>query len=227
MLVADNFINATNDYIYLLERKYPQKAILKLIGDKYLLSGIERTILFRGITTQNKIVSRSTKLATETELYHQTLHIDCYNTLITIGSYLNGSTVFVGNDNFLRDASEIHGKIFRTELYEKSLSLIFYYLKTINISEVLFYLDKPVSYSGKLCQDINDLLTKEKINGNAQTCESPDFILKNVDYGFCSTSDSIIIDNSKIKIFDLSRKTIEFHFNPNFLDLTIIKVTNQ
>ena len=220
MLVADNFKHAINDYIYLLERKYPQKAILKLIGDKYLLSGIERTILFRGIATQNKIVSRCTKLATENELYHQTLHVDCYNTLITIGSYLNGSIVFVGNDNFLRDASEIHGKIFRTELFKKSLLLIFNYLKKINVYEVLFYLDKPVSYSGKLCQEINDWLKKENIKGNAQTCGSPDFILKNIDYGFCSTSDSIIIDNSKMKIFDLSRKTIEFHFKPNFLDLT-------
>ncbi|MCK5822873.1 MAG: DUF434 domain-containing protein [Bacteroidales bacterium] len=219
-IVADNFKNAINDYIYLLEKKYPQKAILKLIGDKYLLSSVERTILFRGITTKNKIISRSTKLASENELFNQTIHVDCYNTLITIGSYLNGSTVFIGNDNFLRDASEIHGKIFRTELYEKSLSLIFYYLKTKNVSNILFYLDKPVSYSGKLCSDINDLLNKEKINGKAQTCESPDFILKNIDFGFCSTSDSIIIDNSNVKIFDLSRKTIEFHYKPKFLDLT-------
>ena len=222
MLIDDNFNNAIKDYFYLLEKKYPQKAILKLIGDRYLLSGTERTILFRGITTKNKIISRRLKLATEAELYNQTLHVDCYNVLITIGSYLNGSTVFVGNDNFLRDASEIHGKIFRTELYEKSLSLIFHYIKTLNISEILFYLDKPVNYSGKLCQDINDMLKKENIKGKAQTCESPDFILKNVDYGFCSTADSIIIDNSNMKIFDLARKTIEFSFKPNFLDLTKI-----
>ena len=222
MLIDDNFKNAINDYIYLLEKNYPQKAILKLIGDKYSLSGNERTILFRGITTKNKIISRSSKLASEQELSGNTIHIDCYNTLIAIGSYLNGSTVFVGNDNFLRDASEIHGKIFRTELYEKSLSLIFRYIKTLNISEILFYLDKPVSYSGKLCQDINDMLKEENIKGKAQTCESPDFILKNVDYGYCSTADSIIIDNSKVKIFDLARKTIEFSFNPNFLNLTKI-----
>ena len=104
MILTENFKNAIYDYIYFLEKEYPQKAILKLIGDRYLLSGIQRTMLYRGITTKENSLKRTSKLITENLLSNQILHIDGYNVLITIGSYLNGNTVFVSNDNFLRDA---------------------------------------------------------------------------------------------------------------------------
>ena len=219
MILTENFKNAIYDYIYLLEKEYPQKAILKLIGDRYLLSGIQRTMLYRGITTKENSLKRTSKLITENLLSNQILHIDGYNVLITIGSYLNGNTVFVGNDNFLRDASEIHGKIFRTELFDRALILIFDYLKKINIKEVFFYLDKPVSFSGKLCLKIDEQLKNYKIQGKAETFNSPDFQLKNIKEGFCATSDSTIIDNSKVKVFDLARNTILYHFKPGFIDL--------
>ena len=49
-IITENFKNAIIDYSYLLEKDYPHKAILKIIGDRYLLTGLQRSILFRGIT---------------------------------------------------------------------------------------------------------------------------------------------------------------------------------
>ncbi|MCK4287805.1 MAG: DUF434 domain-containing protein, partial [Bacteroidales bacterium] len=129
MNFSKDFQTAVNDYLLLLDKKYPQKAILKLIGDRYALNGTERSMLYRGITTSKNAEKRAKKLISEKNIINQPIHIDGYNVLITIGSYLNGNLVFIGNDRYLRDASEIHGKIFRTELFERAVILILVYLE--------------------------------------------------------------------------------------------------
>ncbi|HHN48821.1 MAG TPA: DUF434 domain-containing protein, partial [Bacteroidales bacterium] len=39
--LSDNFLQSAADYLYFLNRNYPQKALIKLIGDRYQLSGTE------------------------------------------------------------------------------------------------------------------------------------------------------------------------------------------
>ncbi|MCK4662071.1 MAG: DUF434 domain-containing protein [Bacteroidales bacterium] len=212
-----NFYEAIIDYSYLLEKNYPQKSILKLIGDKYMLNRVQRTILYRGITTSEKSKNRNLKLIKEDFIKSEKLYIDCYNVIYTIGSYLNGNTLFVGTDNLLRDASEIHGKILRTKLLDRSLNLLFGYLKTLKIAEVILIIDEPVNHSKSLCKKINELIKKIGIKAKAEINKSPDIYLKTLKEGICATSDSVIIDKSNIKIFDLARNTLNFHFSPEFL----------
>ena len=42
------FADAAADYLFLLEHRYPQAAVLKLTGDRYKLSSLERSVLYRG-----------------------------------------------------------------------------------------------------------------------------------------------------------------------------------
>ena len=220
MCLSENFNIAVKDYKYLLERNYPQKSILKIVGNKYLLSGKERAMLFRGITTKSNIDKRKKILVKNIKsIKNKTLYIDGYNVLITVGSYLKGNIVFICNDNFLRDVSELHGKIFRNKFVDRSLKLTLDYLNKNNIKNVEFYLDEPISKSGELCREIRNGIVKNTISGDAQTCMSPDFILKNIEQGIVCTSDSTIIDNSNVGVFDLARKVILFHFKPKFVDL--------
>jgi len=215
-----NFSNAAKDYLYLLEHKYPQKSILRLIGDRYALSSVERSVLYRGISSSAESCRRAEKLANSDELHGTHLHIDGYNVLITIGSYLNGNLVFISTDKLLRDASEIHGKAFRNELFNKAILLIFSYLQTNLPATVNFYFDKPVSHSGTLCEKINILLEHYKLNGSAITLASPDHILKTIDCGLIATSDSSIIDRSKTRIIDLPKAVLQFHYKKAFPDVS-------
>ncbi len=219
MNFSKDFQTAVNDYLLLLNKQYPQKAILKLIGDRYALNSTERSMLYRGITSSKNAAKRAKKLIFEKNIKNQSIHIDGYNVLITIGSYLNGNVVFIGNDRYLRDASEIHGKIFRTELFERAVILILVYLEKLKVSEINFYLDQPVSFSGKLSQNINKIIKDYHLTGKAEVYNSPDYILKNIKEGIVATSDSTIIDKAKVNIFDLARNTIFYHFNPNFIDM--------
>ncbi|MCK5838449.1 MAG: DUF434 domain-containing protein [Bacteroidales bacterium] len=221
-IVNTAFQEAAQDYILLLEKKYPQKLILKMIGDRYALSGVQRSMLYRGLSRKAHSELRKEKKIIKDQINNFPLHIDGFNVLITIGSYLNGNIVFISTDHFLRDASEIHGKAFRSHLLDKSLLLIIDYLKKISVGNIYFYLDKPVSYSNTLCTKINDVMKHFQMEGEAIVIESPDHFLRNVEKSVIASSDSTIITNSKSPVFDLAFHTITHNFHPNLINLNKI-----
>lgn len=218
--IGTNFTQAAKDYLYLLEHKYSQKSILKLVGDRYALNAVERSVLYRGISSEAESLRRTAKLTASDRLKGSELHIDGYNVLITIGSYLNGNFVFISTDRLLRDASEIHGKAFRNELFNKAILLIFSYLQINTPKSINFYFDKPVSHSGALCERINILLDHYGMTGSATTLSSPDHFLKTIDTGLIATSDSSIIDRCKTQIIDLPKVVLQFHYKKRFPDIS-------
>ncbi|NQT77882.1 MAG: DUF434 domain-containing protein [Bacteroidetes bacterium] len=218
-MLTHNFKNAKQDYRYLLEKNYPQKGIIKLIGDRYALSGSERTMLYRGITTRENCLTRKKKLALVKELKKASLYIDGYNVMITIGSYLNGNTVYISNDHLLRDASGMHGKVFRKVLMKRILELLLDDLIYLQLSNTIIYFDRPVSKSAELASFISRQMEVSGIPGHAETAESPDYILKQCTAGFIASSDSNIIDKCHIKTFDLARHVISRNFHPVSIDL--------
>jgi hypothetical protein len=222
--LSHNFLQSAADYLYFLNRDYPQKALIKLIGDRYQLSGAERSMLYRGICSTELSRIRKGKLIEPQGLKLQWLSLDTYNVLITIGSYLNGNTVFVSNDGFLRDASEIHGKVFRSELLNRALKLVFEFLVFCEPAGIRFFIDRPVSHSGKLCALINQIISANKMQGAAETHHSPDFILKNMHEGILATSDSTIIEKTHLPLIDLPLHVLRFHFEPEFYDLQSLRM---
>jgi hypothetical protein len=213
------FRKAIKYYRMLLEEGFPQKAILKLIGDKYKLSSNERAMLYRGVCSKEDAIYRKSKLTTAKSMKQKAISIDAYNVFITVGSYLNGNPVFICNDNFLRDSSGVHGKAFRKELFNRALLLVFEYLEALKISEAHFYLDNPVSNSGKHSITIEERIKRSSFSGHSETHRSPNYILKKIDFGNIATSDSTIIEHCQVPVFDLARKTINYHFKPKFINL--------
>jgi hypothetical protein len=213
-IISDDFKKAIVDYLYLIERNYPFKSILKIIGDRYRLNSIQRSVLMRGVYNKKVADLRKNKIIDVKYLVDNTVSIDCYNVLITIASYITGKFVYVANDGFLRDAAESHGKLNKQEAMERALDLCINYLKDINDCQFVFYLDKPVSYSVDFAKHINDKLNKNFINGSAKTVKSADFyLIENKDTIGC-TSDAIIIDKMD-KILDLAYNVIMYNFKPD------------
>ena len=50
VMFTETLKDAARDYRFLLNRSYPQKASIKLVGDRYQLSGQERSVLYRGVS---------------------------------------------------------------------------------------------------------------------------------------------------------------------------------
>jgi hypothetical protein len=217
-LLSPEFKDAVTDYSYLLEKGYPRKSMLKLVGDRYQLRSVERSMLYRGVCSTSEMLLRQQKTL---RLLHAPadLSIDGYNVIRTIGSYLSGKQVFISMDGFLRDAAEMHSSVLKEGLLDRIINLIFSYLKKQKIKSLKVFLDRPISKSGELAHLINRRLPEESISGSAQTEYSPDHHLKDIKAGVISTSDSAIIDNSQVKVFDLAKAVIEYHFSPDFLFL--------
>jgi hypothetical protein len=218
-ILSENFKEALADYHQWLEKNYPQKTVLKLVGDRYALSGIQRTMLYRGIAVENQDRKRTEKITDEEGVKRQIIHIDGYNVLITIGSYLNGNTVFISTDGLLRDTTESHGTLFKAVIINKTLDLLIKYLQHLSITSTLFYLDSPVKGSDDIFRSVSTRLHENNISGKALLYESPDHYIKTASKGIIASSDTGIVDSSSLKIFDLSYHCLRHHFHPDFIDL--------
>ncbi len=217
--LSGQFISAIHDYQYLMERHYAEKSTLKLVSDRYALSGEERSVLFRGVITKEVVKKRKNKLIARPESGSSFI-IDGYNVIRTVGSYLTGNLVFVAMDGFIRDVSEIHKKSVKDDIVLKAVDLILVTLKSLKPINVLFYLDMPVSKSGELADYISRSLSSQELTGNAETVHSPDHHLKKAEMGIVCTSDSVIIDECHLSVFDLARRTLDLHFSTEFICLT-------
>jgi hypothetical protein len=224
-LLTDVFKTAAADYVSWLEKKYPQKTILKLVGDRYSLNSIQRSVLYRGITTKENSTKRKSRLIHEHDIVKKVLHIDAFNVLITIVSYINGQTVFISTDGLLRDCTEAHGRSVKPEILDKVLDLIMQYIASIPVAEAIFYVDEPVNQSADIFNRIQTMLQNHSISGKALILQSPDILIKNLNHGICASSDSVIIDKSVIPIFDLPYHCISHHYNPKFIDLNFLFIS--
>lgn len=213
-----NFLKALEDYLYLLDRRYPQKTILKMVGDHYALSADERALLFRGSAKKQQLQLRNKKkISTLPE--NSTLFVDGFNIFRTVGSYLTGNFVFEGMDDFLRDASELHRQKLSWDILERVTELVVGFLKAKNCKQAHFYFDRPISHSGDLVNHLLHKMEDASLTGTAETAFSPDHILKETETGLICTSDSNIIDQCKVKVYDLSKGVLEYHFEPKIFSL--------
>jgi len=152
MQFSENFREALEDYIFMLEKKYPEKTIHEMVSTRYSLNHFERSMLYRGITTQAIAARRKDKLITIKKLNHLTLHIDLFNVLFTIAAYLRGFPVYIAMDGFLRDASESHESNEWVQHLDKALNLCLWNLNELKISKAVFYLDNPLHISGMMAR---------------------------------------------------------------------------
>ena len=219
--LSPDFKSAAHDYLFLMERRYPEKSVLKLVSDRYALSGEERSMLFRGVVMASLVEKREKKTIRKPEPGSNYI-VDGYNVIRTVGSYLSGNFVFIAMDGFLRDASEIHKKAVGEELVYRSLDLILETLSRFESAGVHFFLDMPVSKSGELASFIDNRLSDFGLTGGAETVHSPDHYLKEARDGIVCTSDSVIVDECRLPVFDLAQQTLQMHFSPDFMDVSAV-----
>jgi hypothetical protein len=193
---------AAIDFRYLLNRVYPRKASLELVGNHYQLSFDERHLLHRGVFSHGDARKRMGKKVSLQKISGQELAIDGYNVVITIEAALSGRPLIFGDDGFLRDISGLSGNFRRTRRTEESLQLIYALLKERKPRRTMFLFDAPISKSGKLAEEVRRHLQEMGIPGDAEAVRVPEDILIGFP-GIVATSDTAIIDQSA-RIVDLA-----------------------
>jgi hypothetical protein len=193
---------AAEDFRYLLNRRYPRKAALELVGNRYGLTYDERHLLHRGVFSNSDSKSRKKKIIPTTGIRNKDLAIDGHNVLITIEAALSGRPLVLADDGFIRDISGLSGSFTKSEITETAIQLILNVLKKWKPRKTLFLLDAPISMSGRLAEEIRDRLKQANLPGDAKAVKVPEKILIGFP-GVIATSDTAIINPSK-KVLDLA-----------------------
>lgn len=214
MIPEKDLFSAVNDYYYLLNKKYPEKSSLKLVGDRYGLSRDERNILYRGVCSSEECTVRKARRVLE--LKNKSLAIDAYNVICTIMNYRMGKKLFISLDTFLRDAGSTHGKIKNDTLFEEAVRQTAEFLSLSDLKEVFFYYDSPVSHSSKHKEYTERLLDDFSLKGECFTVKSADYVLKRGTFDIIATSDSNIIENASALTLDLARLILEKVYKASF-----------
>ncbi len=190
-----NLQRSAQDFRFLLNRGYPRKAALELVGNRYGLTSDERHLLHRGVFSDSDSGSRRKKKVSVPKIKNKELAIDGHNVLITIEAGISGRPIVLADDGFFRDISGVSGSFKMTQITEKAIQLVMIALAKMKPTHTLFLLDAPISKSGELAEAIRDLLMNENIPGDAQAVKVPEKILIGFS-GVVATSDTSIIDQS-------------------------------
>ena len=184
---------AMEEYTWLLSRKYGDRSALKIVGDHHGLTARQRLALWRSACTDEALASREARRVSLAQCATQPLGVDGYNLLITIESALSGGVVLVGRDGCCRDLASVHGTYRKVEETADAVAIIIEHLQAHGIECVDWYLDRPVSNSGRLKAVINDLLACSGRRWNIALIDNPDRVL--IDYeGVVVSSDRAVLD---------------------------------
>lgn len=208
------FTEACNEYKYLREKGYPEKATLKLVGDKHRLTQVQRNSMFRGIVIAALAQPRQRKIILPADVPGSSLGIDWYNVLITVESYLRGSPIFICEDGIVRDSSATHGSYRSSELTAQALVKIVGELTILAPSRIDVFLDAPIAFSGLMAEEIRRRLDELPCSVLVSLAQSADYPLKAYD-GIVASSDSVILDCAP-RVADLPRWVLDhgFQFTP-------------
>jgi hypothetical protein len=212
--ISEDLIRAAREYLWLLSRGYPQKASLKLVGDKFMLTRDMRQILYRGISAKDPAEERKRRIGHVKA--GDLVLVDAYNVLFTMNNYLLGKPMFICNDGLLRDAGEMRGRILNKPVFKRAIDLMLVVLSEWTGATFRLYLDEPVSFSGRLSIELSKDMVQMEINGEAMTVPSPDHILKHEQSDAICTSDTAILDHYSGCVVDLPRYALNKYFQTDF-----------
>jgi hypothetical protein len=209
-----DFPSAASDYLFLVDKGYPETPSVRLVGDRYRLSREERTMLFRGVCPARKARERREKLSPVP--CSPEICLDGYNVLFTILNYRQGRKLFVASDGFLRDAGSLHGRVSDQDLLAEIARDLFGFLRERGAAAATVLLDAPISRSGEHAALFRGLLAGAGLGGGCEVCASADGRLKALRPACAATSDTAIIDALPGKVYDLARDYLESRYAARF-----------
>lgn len=210
---------AGEELYYLLNRGYPIKSASVFIGNHYLLSERQRLALARAISPEKSIKHRKEKEISVDNLKGKEIHIDGFNTIITLEVAFSNSLLLKCMDGTIRDLAALRGTyrlIDKTDIAIKQIGRI---LQKSKVGKAVFCLDAPVSNSGRLKMRILELLSEFDFEVQADVIADVDSTLAKLDN--VVTSDAIILDNCTGWI-NLTRNIIEEQIsNYEYVDFSL------
>ncbi|MDE6675110.1 MAG: DUF434 domain-containing protein [Acetatifactor sp.] len=196
---------AGQDLYYLLDRDYPIKSASVFVGNHFLLSERQRLALVRAVSSGKSIENRKGKELQDIP-EGSVVHIDGFNTIITLEVALSGSLLLKCMDGTIRDLAALRGSYRLIDKTAQAITMIGKMLERYKIGKAVFYLDSPVSNSGRLKEQIGTLLGDFPFELQLEVIHNVDVTLETLENVI--TTDAIILDKCK-SWFNLNSRIIE------------------
>lgn len=202
----DKLRQAAADYCWLLSRGYSSEAALKLVGDRYQLLARQRMALLRGVAAEQAVALRNGKRLSIDSASGRGIAVDGFNCLITVEVALSGGLLLLCLDGLYRDLASVHGTYRRVVETGTAISLLTHALSQSRPASVTWYLDRPVSNSGKLAAMLREAFSTQGLDWRVALVANPDREIA-LTGDIAASSDGGILDSS-MAFIDLAGEVI-------------------
>ena len=187
---------AAADLCWLLDRDYAARSALELVGNRHNLTSRQRMAVSRYACSEEDVRRREKLRVEPARLHGQELWLDGYNILTLLESALAGGVVLLGRDGCCRDIAGIHRRYRKVNETIPALGLVGETISALGVNVCRWWLDKPVSNSGRLKTLILETASEDGWNMEVELTFSPDHVLSHTDQ-IIATSDGIVLDRCR------------------------------
>jgi hypothetical protein len=184
---------AAADLCWLLDRGYAARSAIELVGNRHNLTSRQRMAVSRYACSDEDVQHREKLRIEPAQLQGRELWLDGYNVLTVLESALAGGLVLLGRDGCCRDIAGIHRRYRKVNETIPALRLVGEATSALGVSVCRWWLDQPVSNSGRLKTLILETAGNAGWNMEVELTFSPDHVLSHTDQ-IIATSDGIVLD---------------------------------
>ncbi|HAS47155.1 MAG TPA: DUF434 domain-containing protein [Microscillaceae bacterium] len=186
---------AVGDLSFLLSNGYSDKSSLKLVGDRYRLNARQRQALLRASCSDQSRFLRARRQIEAEVLKEEQIAVDGYNLLIITEVALSNGIILACRDACYRDIASIHGTYKRVAETMTAIQLIGDTIQKLGVTQANWYLDSPVSNSGRLKVLLLEEAEKNGWNWDVTLVYNPDKAVAETKQ-IAISSDGWVIDHS-------------------------------
>ncbi len=203
---------------WLLTRGYPQNRSVTLVGDRHSLRERQRKATGRVAASRHACEQRGARRIEPEQVAGSRVDVDGYNVLLTVEAALGGGVLLPARDQTLRDLAAMSRHYKKVEETLEALRLLGDFLHRHGAAAVHWYLDRPISNSGRLRAMMIGLAERQGWPWQVELVANPDPLLKASEHTVV-TADSAILD-AGARWLNLARHVVEDGVeNPWWVDL--------
>jgi hypothetical protein len=181
---------------WLWSRGYADESTLKLVGDRHALDARQRLAVRRCACTDEALAARSARRAPRAAVRGAPLLIDAFNLVLSIEAALGGAVLLLGRDGCIRDMAGVHGSYRKVAETRPALEVLARTLASLGAGPCRWFLDKPVSNSGRLRALILATARLHGFDWEAELVPDPDAELqRDAAAALVVSSDHVILDH--------------------------------
>jgi hypothetical protein len=187
---------ATRDLCWLLDHGYASHSATELVGNRHNLTSRQRMAMGRSACSVAAARHRQQLLVEPIRVQGRELWLDGYNVLTVLESALSGGVVLLGRDGCCRDIAGIHRRYRKVNETLPVLRLIGETAAQWGVTWCRWWLDKPVSNSGRLKALILEAAAAAGWNASVELVFNPDRVLWESPE-VIATSDGVVLDRCR------------------------------